>query len=91
MTLNDAIGTDANTVFTRTDDFAESVTYIPHQYYGESTPTNRSIRAVVIRESETVVGEDGGEAVVPVFEVHVQNSSTLGIAGTELDLGGDRI
>lgn len=91
MTLRTTIATDAYTVFTSTDDFAEEVTYIPHQYFEAATPTNRTINAVVIREDLTAYGEDGSEANSPVWQVHVANDSTYGISSTELDLGGDAI
>jgi hypothetical protein len=45
---------------------------------------------VVIREQITVLSE-AGDTVVPVYEVHVANSSTVGISSDELDLGGDQI
>lgn len=91
MTLKDSFATDADTVFCNPDDFAESVTYYPHQYYGESARPDRTINAVVIRESITVFGEDGGETVLPIWQVHVVNDSTNGITSDELDLGGDKI
>ncbi len=85
MALSDAIESDASLVFTSTSDFAEAVTYKPR------TGSTRSINAVVFRESLLGVNEDGGETVAPVFEVHVCNSSTLGISSTEIDCGGDQI
>jgi hypothetical protein len=84
MTLKQAISTDANTVFLNTDEFAEVVLYRP--VLGAS----RSIKAVVIRE-ELASSEESGGAVTPVFEVHVANNSTTGIASTEINLGGDAI
>lgn len=85
MALTDAIESDASLVFTNTSDFAEAVTYKPR------AGGTRSINAVVFRESLLGVTEDGGETVSPMFEVHVCNSSTLGISSTELDCGGDKI
>lgn len=90
MTLRTTIETDAVTVFTATDDFAEVVTYHPRQRFGEPAPTPRTINAVVIREQITIIGEDG-DTVSPVWQVHVANDTLLGIASTELDLGGDQI
>lgn len=90
MTLRSAIATDAATVFCNTSDFAETVTYYPHTYYGETARDSRSISAVVIREDMEVVSEDG-DTVLPVFQVFVINSNTTGISSDELDLGGDAI
>ena len=83
MTLRDAITSDASVVFTSTDDFAEVVTYYP------SSGGSRSIKAVVFRDEEQPFSEDG--VLLPVWRVQVVNSSTLGIAGSELDRGGDQI
>lgn len=90
MTLHDVILSDASTVFTSTDDFAEVVTYYPWQKFGEVAPTPRSINAVVLREQAAVIGEDG-DTVAPVWQVHVSNDATLGISSAELNLGGDQI
>ena len=90
MTLASQIITDASVVFTNTSDFAELVTYVPHQYWGEAARAERSISAVVIREDMQILGEDG-DSIVPVYQVHVANDSTVGIASDELDLGGDAI
>lgn len=91
MALSDAIESDASLVFTSTSDFAEAVTYKPRLQNGDTRAATRSINAVVFRESLLGVTEDGGETVSPMFEVHVCNSSTLGISSTELDCGGDKI
>jgi hypothetical protein len=90
MTLRSQLATDAVSVFCNADDFAESVTYYPHRYYGDASRAARTINAVVVRESITVLGEDG-DTVLPVWEIHVANSSTSGISSEELDLGGDQI
>ena len=90
MTLQDRIVADASVVFTNTDDFAELVTYYPHQFSGDPARDPRSISAVVMREQITVFAEDG-DTVLPVYEVHVANDDTLGISSDELDLGGDQI
>lgn len=90
MTLRSMIATDAYTVFTSTDEFAEAITYYPHQYYGEAAPTPRSINAVVFREQIAVLAEDG-DVVAPVWQIHVANNSTYGISSDELDLGGDQL
>ena len=79
MTLADRITADGKTLFTRTKDFAESVTYVPHNYAGDTVRVNRTIDAVVIRHS------------VHLFEVHVSNDVLLGITSTEIDLGRDQL
>lgn len=91
MTLRSQINTDAATIFCNTDEFAETVTYYPHQYYGDTARDPRTISAVVFRQSATVINEDGGEVVRYIYEVHVANDSDVGIASDELDLGGDQI
>lgn len=91
MTLKQSIADDAVTVFCNSSEFAETVTYYPYQYPGDAARDPRSIVAVVIREQLSSFGEDGSEAVLPVYQVHVANDSTNGIAGDELDLGGDQI
>lgn len=90
MTLHDVILSDAATVFTSTDDFAEVVTYHPRRYFGGADPVPRSINAVVIREQIAVISEDG-DTVAPMWQVHVANDNALGISSAELDLGGDQI
>lgn len=91
MTLREQIETDATTVFTRTDDFAETVTYFPKNYPGETVRASRSISAVVFRQTVTQYAEDGSQSVVKVFTVHVANDATTGITTDELDRGGDQI
>lgn len=90
MTLKDAMLTDASTVFCAVDDFAEAVTYYPHRYYGAVARVDRTINAVVIREPTSILGEDG-DTVAKEWEVHVVNSTTLGISSDELDIGGDQL
>lgn len=84
MTLASTIVTDATTVFTSTDDFAEPVTYYP---VGGGS---RSINAVVIREPYETVSEVS-DISTPAWQVHVANSASAGIASTEIDTGGDEI
>jgi len=91
MTLRDAIADDAAAVFLDTAAFAEEVTYCPRLFQQGDTRPDRTINAVVMRETMANVAEDGGATVLPVFEVHVANSATLGISSTELDTGGDQI
>lgn len=90
MTLRTAIAADAITVFTRSDDFAETVTYYPHRYYGDAARAARSILAVVERLAITVLTQDG-DVVAPVWNIHVANDATYGITSEELDTGGDQI
>jgi len=90
MTLHDAITSDATGVFLNSDDFAETVTYHPHRFYGDALRADRSIKAVVHREQTTAFAEDV-VTNLPVFYVHVANNSTTGISSDELDTGGDQI
>lgn len=90
MTLRDAITGDPEKVFLRSDDFAETVVYYPHVGFGESS-SSRTIKAVVHRNQDVALSADGGEVVVASFEVHVANSSSIGIASSEIDTGGDQI
>jgi len=85
MTLHDMIQSDAETVFCNANDFAEPVTY--YARHGSA----RSINAVVVRETLAAFTEDGGDSVLPVFEIHVINDSATGISSDELNLGGDSI
>lgn len=85
MTLKQQMQADATSVFLNTDEFAESVAY---RSLGAGVP--RVIAAVVFREALSGSEESGG-AVTPVFEVHVANNATTGIASTEIDLGGDTL
>lgn len=84
MTLHDTIQADAVNVFCNANDFAESATYYKR---GGSA---RTISAVVVRES-FAVNPDDGKTITPVFEVHVSNDDTLGIASSEINIGGDMI
>ncbi len=85
MSLHDLIATDAATVFCNVDDFAEAITYYPRgQLIG------REINAVVAREQITALTEDGGQVVLPVWQIHVANDESLGVSSTELNLGGDK-
>jgi hypothetical protein len=90
MTLRDAIASDATAVFLNSDDFAESVTYHPHRFYGSALRSPRAIKAVVIREQVDNFAEDV-VTVLPRFEVHVANDATNGISSTEIDTGGDQL
>lgn len=90
MTLREMIDDDALAVFCNEDDFAESITYKPHRYYGEAARSDRVISAVVMREQITVFGQNNNLPQT-VYQVHVHNNSTTGIASDELDLGGDKL
>ena len=84
MTLRDLITTDAATVFCNVSDFAEAIVYQPR------VGSQRSINAVVAREQITALTEDGGQVVLPVWQIHVANDVLLGVSSTELNLGGDK-
>ena len=83
MTLRDMIEDDAS-LFVSTTEFGESV------IYRTRSGTARTINAVVFRQTAEVISEDENR-VVPVFEVHVINNSSTGIATSEIDLGGDTL
>ena len=84
MTLRSTIISDVATVFTNTNDFAETVLYRP---LGGAT---RSISAVVFRQVAELIS-DAENRLVTVFEVHIKNDGCSGIATSELNLGGDQI
>lgn len=88
MTLHQAIEDDAVLVFLQPGDFRETVTYIPHRFFGEALRADREIQAVVIRD-RYIINTDGFR--IPIWEVHVYNNSTDGIASDEIDTGGDMI
>lgn len=82
MSLRDSIASDAS-IFTNSDEFGESVVYRP------KVGTARSISATVFRLLPQA--NDDENRSLTVFEVHVANSSTTGIAASEINLGGDEI
>jgi hypothetical protein len=84
MTLKDTMQADAVAVFCNPDDFAESVVYY------KRNGLSRTINAVVVREAFAINPEDG-DTITPVFEVHVANDSTKGIASDEINIGGDML
>ena len=86
MSLHDLIESDAATVFCNTSDFAEAVTY-----WARGASEGRAIDAVVSREQIVGFDADNNQVNLAAFQVHVANSSTLGISSSELDLGGDQI
>ncbi len=88
MTLREQITSDATGVFLDTDEFAESVTYVPNSYFGEAARDDRSIAALVIRNGHETSEDD---VTIYSFEVTVANDSTLGISSDEINLGGDKI
>lgn len=82
MSLRDSIETDAS-IFTNSNEFGESVVYRPRG------GTARTISAVVFRLLPQA--NDDENRSLTVFEVHVANSGTTGIAASEINLGGDEI
>lgn len=90
MTLKDQLANDSSLVFCNSNEFAETVTYKPHNHVGRTVRQNRNIIAVVERETISVLSQDG-EHVIPQFTLHLANSSTLGITSSEIDVGRDRI
>ena len=70
--------------------FGETVTYKPHRDYQETAPDTRSISALVERAQIETFAEDG-DTVTAVWNITVQNDSTVGISSDELNLGGDQI
>lgn len=91
MTLKDSIASDATAIFLDTTEFAETVTYYPDQYFGEAARDDRTIAAQVIRRAVQAVTQGGDQIVIHIWEVTVANSSTDGIARSELSEGRDRI
>lgn len=85
MSLHDTIHADALSVFCNSDDFAETIVY--YKRNGRS----RDIKAIVIRSNAVMLPESQNDLNTPVFEVHVANSETAGIASDEIDLGGDEL
>jgi D-arabinose 1-dehydrogenase-like Zn-dependent alcohol dehydrogenase len=79
--LNDVYADDAALAFTDTDVFAESVTYT------KRSGATRTIKVVVDREPM----EDQNGHVVHAIYVTLANSTTLGVALSELNTGGDRL
>lgn len=90
MTLRDAIEADAERVFLSESDFAETVTYHPHRYFGQPERQPRQIKAVVFREAIGTFDEDV-VTNLPMFMVHVANDPETGISSDEIDTGGDQI
>lgn len=90
MSLRSAIAGDAATVFLKANDFAETVLYVPHQFVGTAYRANRSILAIVERETVDVLSQDG-EHAIPQCTIYVANSSTSGISSAEIDVGLDAV
>lgn len=82
MTLHSVIQSDASAVFCNANDFAESVVYT------SSTGSSRTIQAVVNRDGYQT---DSREEDSEVFEVHIVNSSTLGVASSAIKPGTDTL
>jgi hypothetical protein len=83
MSLRDMIESDAS-LFVSTSEFGESV------IYRTRSGTARTINATVFRQQAELISDDENRTV-PVFEVHVINSATTGIATEEINLGGDTL
>jgi hypothetical protein len=90
MGVKDSLLRDAKTFLFDTNTFAEQVVYYPHTDYGQ-TPTSRTINAMVVRNQIVAYDADGGQSVVPSFDVYVANDSVAGISTTEVNTGGDQI
>ena len=92
MTLRTQIIVDAKTVFLRSDDFAEStdITYHPFKYRGDTLRADRTISAVIVRQPTAPLSADS-DTVAPFYEIHVANSTTLGINSDEIDIGKDAL
>lgn len=74
---------DATSVFTNTDDFAETVIY-----YAGGTGSGRTIKAVIERDIQVITDQN-----IPAMAtfITVANSDTLGISATEIDTGSDTL
>lgn len=84
MTLKDSIESDAASVFLSSDEFAESVTYLPR------SGGSRTILAVVDREPPTLL-DSAGNVISLSFVVYVHNDATTGISSSEVNTGGDKV
>ena len=74
---------DAASVFTNTDEFAETVVY-----YAGGGSVGRAIKAVIERDVQTIT--DQGIPALATF-INVANDATLGITSTEVDTGRDKL
>jgi hypothetical protein len=90
MTLRDMMADDVTNIILNVNEFAETVTYVPHRFFGEDARASRSIVAVVERDPIGSVVESESQ-VMSVYRVSVKNDSTSGIASDEIDTGGDYI
>jgi hypothetical protein len=84
MSLRESIASDAVSVFLSSDEFAETVVYLPRG--GGS----RTILAIVDREPPTLM-DDAGNVMALSFMLYVANSGSDGITAQEIDTGGDRV
>jgi hypothetical protein len=82
--MDDILASDAVNAFLDTDGFAESVTYISR------TGATRPIGALVDRKPPLRVSGDGNTFAY-ALEIEVANSSTRGIALSELNNGGAKV
>ena len=83
MTLRETIISDASSVFTNTDDFAETVIYYPG-----GAGSGRTIKAIIDRDVQVIT--DQGIPALQTF-IEVVNDATLGISSTEVDTGRDKV
>ena len=90
MGVKDALLNDAKKFLLDVETFAESVTYYPHVDYG-GTASSRTINAMVVRNQIQTFDADGGEVIVPSFDVYVANDPVSGISANEINTGGDQI
>jgi hypothetical protein len=82
--FSEVLANDALVCFTGENDFGEAVVYTKARNGG-----SRTVYAQVFRQ--TLEPGPGGGAPQPVITVIVANSSTNGIAASELDTGGDTV
>src|SRR4051794_24401559 len=78
--FDSVLAADAANVFAG-GEFGESIIYKPR------VGAARTISAVVIRKPSA----QRGSRVVPIVELLVANSTTLGIGSAELNIGGDKV
>lgn len=79
MSLSDSIESDPAKVFLRTEDFAESILYVPR------CGKLRTINAIVDREPGQILLD--GDIVVPNMIISVHNHRTTGIDHRDIDAG----
>jgi hypothetical protein len=83
MSLKTQLKYDAMNSFLNSDEFAEDITYCPHG------GTNKSIKAIIIRQRIEPAGEDGGRTIINNMETQIANDATYGM--TSIKKGFDKI